>query len=88
MFCKSEKIIVQIWPYLKSHIDPDQMGGMPGCSVEHYIIKMVQFMLSSMDGNSDAAVMAVPVDYSKAFNRMLHSDILCNLHALNVQNVP
>ena len=37
-----------------------------------------------MDGNRDAAVLAVPVDYSKAFNRMLNSDILCNLYALNV----
>ena len=35
-----------IWPFIHPHIDPDQMGGMPGCSVEHYIIKMVQFILS------------------------------------------
>ena len=75
-----------IWPYLRSHIDPDQMGGMPGCSIEHYIIKMVDFILRSMDGDPDSAVVAVPVDYSKAFNRMLHSDILCNLVALNVPN--
>ena len=62
------------------------MGGMPGCSVEHYIIKMVHFILGSMDGDRDAAVLALPVDFSKAFNRMLHSNILCNLHALNVPN--
>ena len=65
-----------IWPYIKPHIDPDQMGGMPGCSIEHYIIKMMHFVFKSMDGNPDAAVLAVPVDYSKAFNRMLHSNIL------------
>ena len=82
-----ERLVLNwIWPFLNPHIDPDQMGGMPGCSVEHYIIKMVHFILKSMDGNSDAAVLAVPVDFSKAFNRMLHSDILCNLHALNVPN--
>ena len=82
-----ERLVLKwIWPYIYPHIDPDQMGGMPGCSVEHYIIKIMHFILSSMDGNSDAAVMAVPVDYSKAFNRMLHSDMLCNLHALNVPN--
>ena len=66
-----------IWPFIQPHIDPDQMGGMPGCSIEHYIIKMVQFILASTDGDPDAAVLAVPVDFSKAFNRMLHSDILC-----------
>ena len=73
-----------IWPYIHPHLDPDQMGGRPGCSIEHYIVKMVHFILQSMDGDSDAAVLGVPVDYSKAFNRMKHSDIMCNLIALNV----
>ena len=73
-----------IWPYLRPHIDPDQMGGMPGCSIEHYIIKTVDFILKSMDADPNTAVVAVPVDYSKTFNRMLHSDILCSLIALNV----
>ena len=45
-----ERLVLKcIWPYIYPHIDPDQMGGMPGCSVEHYIIKMVHFILSSMD---------------------------------------
>ena len=60
------------------------MGGRQGCSKEHYTVKMTHFILRSMDGDRDAAVLAVPVDFSKAFNRMLHSDILCNLTALNV----
>ena len=77
-------VLNRIWPYLKPHIDPDQMGGMAGCSVEHNIIKMVHFVLGNMDGDTNAAVIAVPVDYSKAFNRMLNSDNLCNLSALNV----
>ena len=57
---------------------------MPGCLIEHYITKMTDFILRSMDGNPDAAVIAVPVGYSKAFIRMLHSEILSNLVALNV----
>ena len=65
-----------IWPFIKPHIDPDQMGGMPGCSIEHYVIKMMHSVCKSMDGDPDAAVLAVPVDYSKAFNRMLHSNVL------------
>ena len=73
-----------IWPFIKPHIDPDQMGGIQGCSIEHYIIKMLHFILTSMDGNRNSAVLAVPVDFSKAFNRMSHSDILCNLSDLNV----
>ena len=80
-----ERLVLNwIWPFIHPHINSDQMGGMPGCSVEHHVIKMLHFILSSMDGKSDIAVLAVPVDFSKAFNRMLHSDILCSLDALNV----
>ena len=43
-------------------------------------------LLGSLDKDRNSAVLAVPVNYSKAFNRMLHSDILCNLIALNVPN--
>ena len=72
-----ERVVLKwIWPYLKSHIDPDQMGGVPGGSVEHYIIKMLNFIMKNMDCNPDIAVLSVPVDYQKAFNRMMHSDIL------------
>ena len=45
---------------------------------------MLHFILTCVDGNRDAAVLAVPVDFSKAFNQMSHSDILCNLSGLNV----
>ena len=80
-----ERLVLNwIWPYIRPHVDPDQMGGMKGCSVEHYIVKMFQFILSNMDGDRDAAVLGMPIDYSKAFNRMLHSNILCSLAALNV----
>ena len=62
-------------------MDPDQMGGVPGCSVEHYIIKIIHFILGNMDGDNNAAVVAVPVDFSKAFNWMLHSNIIKILSA-------
>ena len=73
-----------IWPYVQPQIDPDQMGGVPGCSIEHYIVKMLHFILTSMDGSPNTAVLAVPVDFLKAFNRMLHSEIISNLVFLNV----
>ena len=65
-------------------MDKDQMGGVPGCSVEYYIIEMMGFILKSLDSDSNAAVLSVAVDYRKAFNQMLHSNILCSLAAINV----
>ena len=73
-----------IWPYVKPHMDPDQMGGVPGCSVEHYI-KMLHFILGNMDGDNDAVVMAVPVDYRKPFNQMLHSNMITIMSDLKPQ---
>ena len=61
-----------IWPFIQPHIDPDQMGG------------MLHFILGSLDGDRNSAVLTVPVDFSKAFNKMLHSDILSGLNALDV----
>ena len=62
-----ERLVLNwIWPFIQPHLDPDQMGGRPGCSTEHYIVKMIHFILSSMDGDRNAAVLAAPVDFSKA----------------------
>ena len=68
---------------MRPHIDVDQMGEVPRCSVEHYIVNMINFILMSMDGDPEAAVLSVAVDYRKAFNRMRHANILNSLSALN-----
>ena len=35
-----ERVVLKwIWPYLKPHIDPDQIGGIPGSSVNYYITR-------------------------------------------------
>ena len=31
-------LIKWIWPYIEHHIDVDQLGGLPGCSVSHYFM--------------------------------------------------
>ena len=64
------------------------MGGVPGCSIEHYIIKMLDFIIASMDRAPNTAVIAVPIDYSKAFNRMLHSNLITILSDLRQPTVP
>ena len=82
------QVLNWIWPFIKQHMDPDQMGGVPGCSIEHYIVKMLHFILGSMDGDSQSAVMGIPVDYSKAYNRMLHSNIITTMSDLKNPSIP
>ena len=49
-------------------MDPGQMGGVPGCSIEHDLVKMLYFIQGSMDGDSGSAVMGIQVDYNKSHN--------------------
>ena len=79
-------IIQWIWPYLEPHIDTDQLGGLPGCSVNHYLIKMLDFIHRSLDNTSSnpTAVVCALVDFSKAFNRIDHNVIVTILSDLNI----
>ena len=79
-------LIKWIWKYLSPHIGSDQLGGLPGCSIVHYIIRMIDFIHRNLDNSSrtPAAVVAATVDFSKAFNRMSHNIIVTILSDLNI----
>ena len=79
-------LIQWIWPYIGHHIDLDQLGGLPGCSVEHYLVLMLDFIHKNLDNNQrkPTAVLAGLVDFSKAFNRIDHNIIVTILFDLNI----
>ena len=79
-------LIQWIWPYIDPHIDLDQLGGLPGCSVEHYLILMLDFIQKNIDKNhkEPTAVITGLVDFSKAFNRIDHNVIVTILADLNI----
>ena len=79
-------LIQWIWPYISPHIDVDQLGGLPGCSVNHYLILMLDFIHKKLDARhrNPTAVLAGLVDFSKAFNRMDPNIIITILSDLNV----
>ena len=82
-----ERLLIKwIWRYLAPHIGLDQLGGLPGCSIVHYIVRMTDFILRSLDDSSKEpkAVLAATVDFSKAFNRMSHNRIITILADLNI----
>ena len=82
-----EWILIQwIWPYISPHIDLDQLGGLPGCSVNHYLILMMDFIHKKLDTGhkNQTAVLGCLVDFSKAFNRIDHNIITTILSDLNV----
>ena len=68
--CLEWFLIKWIWPYIEPHLDHNQLGGLPGCSVDHYLVLMLDFIYKNIDRSckEPTAVIAVLVDFSKAFN--------------------
>ena len=57
---------------MKDHIDSAQYGNMKNKSINHYLIKMINRILTALDNNSRRetfAVVANLIDWSKAFPR-------------------
>ena len=69
----SEKIFSDIMiKDMKDKLDPSQFGNQKGLSTQHYLVKMIHKILSSLDNNSKGdifAVIASLVDWKQAFNR-------------------
>ena len=63
-------LIEWIWPFISPHLDLDQLGGIPGCFVNHYLIQMLDFIHRKLDNCSKqpTAIMCALVYFSKAFN--------------------
>ena len=57
---------------MKDQIDPSQFANQKGLSIQHYLVKMIDKILKSVDKNSkkeSLAVLATLVDWKQAFPR-------------------
>ena len=79
-------LILWIWPYIRPHLSKDQMGGIPGSSVVHYLTRLIHWILQKTDNNSKdpTAVLASLIDFSKGFNRMSPVILVTLLSYLNI----
>ena len=79
-------LIKWIWPYILPHLSKDQMGGIPGSSVVHYLMRMIHWIFEKVDNNAKdtTAVVATLVDFSKGFNRMSPVILVTLLSDLNI----
>ena len=79
-------LIKWIWPYILPHLSKDQMGGIPGSSAVHYLVRMLHWILQKLDNsaNEPSAVLATLIDFSKGFNRMSPVILVTLLSDLNI----
>ena len=62
--------------YVEQYIDCWQYGGQKGNSVSHYLIDLINFVQYNQDLNDIQAVLAVAIDFEKAFNRQNHNILI------------
>ena len=62
-------VVMSLMDFIKDKIDFRQYGGLKGNSITHYLIEFINFILSCQDSTDQTAILAVMVDFSKAFNR-------------------
>ena len=65
--------------YIKPHLDPNQCG-VKGSSINHYLIKLLHFIHTTLDHKTPHVVLAACFDLSKAFNRVDHSLVIQDLY--------
>ena len=53
-------------------------------STTHYLIHLINFILADLDSYEPTAVIALIVDYAKAFNRMSHTRLITIMFELGV----
>ena len=77
-FSKVFEKFVMSWllEYLQEHLDWGQYGGQKGNSVSHYLVDFINFVSYNQDIKNIHAVLAVAVDFSKAFNRQNHNILI------------
>ena len=71
-------ILKWLFPHILPFMDPGQMGGLKGCSTTHYLVNLFHFIYTTgdMPPNLPHAVLLGLVDYSKAFNRIDHTNLI------------
>ena len=80
-----EKFVMEwLLGFLKDKIDQFQYGGQKGSSISHYLIDFVNFVSYNQDIKNIHAVLAVTIDFSKAFNRQNHLILIELLSELGV----
>ena len=70
--------------FVGSQLEWGQYGGIKGSSISHYLINFINFILFYQDLAVPHAVLAVMIDFSKAFNRINHNIIITILSDMGV----
>ena len=73
-------------PILDKYVDPGQCGGLKNTSIQHYLVKLLDFVHRGLDRRTPHAVVLAALDLSKAYNRGDHQKVLEDLFDMQTPN--
>ena len=68
-----------ILPIIDSFLDPGQCGGLKKTSISHYLVKLLDFIHTTLDQRAPHAAVLSTEDLSKAYNRGSHQIVIEDL---------
>ena len=77
-------VVIWLLEHISDKLDWGQYGGRKATSISHYLIDFVNFILYNQDLAVPHSVIAMMIDFSKAFNRINHNIILTILSDMGV----
>ena len=75
-----------LMPILEKYVDPGQCGGLKNTSIQHYLVKLLDFIHCGLDRRTPHAVVLAALDLSKAYNRGDHQKVIEDLYDMHTPN--
>ena len=70
-------------PIVEPFLDPGQCGGLKKSSITHYLVKLLNFVHTTLDKRIPHTAVFCSEDLSKAYNRGSHNLVIEDLHAMH-----
>ena len=65
------------------NLDPGQCGGLKKSSITHYLVKLLNFVHTTLDKRTPHSAVFCSEDLSKAYNRGSHNLVIEDLHSMH-----
>ena len=75
----------RLLPVVEPFLDPGQCGGLSRTSTSHYLVKLLDFIHTTVDKRTPHAAVLAALDLSKAYNRG-DSMVIEDLHSMHTPN--
>ena len=70
-------------PFIEPFLDPGQCGGLKKSSITHYLVKLLNFVHTTLDKRTPHSAVFCSEDLSKAYNRGSHNLVIEDLHSMH-----